>query len=73
MTETGWKSRLAPTSNWGSQSVSETALLTLEKMLDEQSIAPAVDGGLIWSVHIDGHSFSLTLDRHGRVRASSSY
>lgn len=73
MAETGWKSRLALTSTGGSQAVSEAALLTLEQMLDEQKITAASDGGLIWSVYIDGHSFSLTLDRHGRVRASENY
>lgn len=70
MDGTGWKSRLAPTSNPSSLVVSEQALLAIEKMLDRHRIEPTREGGLIWSVELDGHSFSLTLDRHGRVRAS---
>lgn len=69
MSETGWKSRLSPTIGYD-QYVSEQALLAIETMIDKQTIGPTRDGGLIWSVHIDGHSFSLTLDRHGRVRCS---
>lgn len=51
--------------------IAEKAIVAIEWMLTRAKVTAGLDGGLTWSIELDGHAFEIEVDRDGAVRSST--